>query len=62
MRRFGLVGAAAILSAGFATPLMVQAVIDYPLPVRSSVRMRIATISARAIRIPAAIRLEPAIW
>ena len=55
-------GAAAILSAGFATPLMAQAVIDYPLPVRSSVRMRIATISARAIRIPAAIRLEPAIW
>jgi hypothetical protein len=30
MRKFGLLGAAAILSAGFATPLMAQAVLDYP--------------------------------
>ena len=30
MARFALLGAAAILSAGLATPLMAQAVIDYP--------------------------------
>jgi hypothetical protein len=30
MTKFGLMGAAVVLSAGFATPLMAQAVIDYP--------------------------------